>query len=115
MRFSGIQIANVVSWVVLLGLIPMVFVMVAILGPFGLIMLGVATLFICTSINLYDDVPNANATVLKARFARRGSPEQRAALQADKQMRLSPLGFYRWCGIALLAAGIAGFIWQHVQ
>lgn len=115
MRFSAAKIANAVAWAVLIGLIPIAFVMVAILGPFGLIVLGVMTLFVCTSINLYDDVPNSSPHVLKAQIAHQGSPEQRAARQEEKQVRLSPLGFYRWCGIGLLAAGVAGFAWQHAQ
>jgi hypothetical protein len=97
---------------VLLVLIAMAFVMVQVLGPAGLIVLGLITLFICTQYHLNDDVPVAGTEVFRARQANRFSPEQRAAMHEEKRVSLSPLRFYRWCGIALLVAGVAGFVWQ---
>jgi hypothetical protein len=115
MRFSAGKIANAIAWAVLVGLLPFIFVMVRILGPFALVILGVAVLFICTSLDLNDDVPNASGGVLRSRFVTQPSPEQRAATLEEKRVRLSPLGFYRWCGVALLVAGLAGFALERWQ
>ena len=88
--------------------------MVVILGPFGLILLGVIVLFICTSMSLREDAP-ISGTVFKARVTSPRSPEQRAAEAAEKHSFLSSLRFYRWCGIVLVVAGAAGFVWQQRQ
>jgi hypothetical protein len=44
-----------------------------------------------------------------------GSLEQQAAAREEKAQALAPLRFYRWCGIALIVAGLAGFGWQLMQ
>ncbi len=82
---------------------------------FGLIVLGLIILFICTQYHLNDDVPAWGTEVFHARMVSRGSPEQRAAIQEEKRTSMSPLRFYRWSGITLLVAGIAGFVWQQLQ
>jgi hypothetical protein len=115
MRFSLGTAADVAAWVVLIGLIAVAFVMVVILGPFGLILLGLFTLFVCTSIDLGEDVPTWGTEVFKARMLSRGSPEQRAAMLEEKQQAIAPLRFYRWCGVVLTVAGIAGFAWQQLR
>ena len=48
-------------------------------------------------------------------MAKHSSPEQRAAVDEARQLWLAPLRFYRWCGIILLLAGVAGFAWQRLQ
>src|ERR1700712_2601340 len=106
MRFSGGTIANVFAWAVLIGLIAIAFVIVVIFGPFGLVLLGLFTLFICTAFQLNDDVPTWGTELFRARMASHGSPEQRAAMLEEKSTQLSPLRFYRWCGVALLVAGV---------
>jgi hypothetical protein len=113
MRVSAGTIANALAWAVLIGLVPVVIVMVMILGPFGLVILGLITLFICTSLALNDEVPIRNAEIFRTRFDRAASPESRAALHEEKRIRLAPLRFYRWCGVGLIAAGLAGFAWQQ--
>jgi hypothetical protein len=115
MRFSASTVLNAAAWAVLLGLIAVAFVLVEIWGPFGLILLGLPTVFICTASHLYQDVPTVSVEVFKARMARGGSPEQRAAMFDERQALLSPLRFYRWCGVVLIIAGLAGFIWQQSQ
>jgi hypothetical protein len=112
MRFSAGTAANVFAWAILIVLIAVAFVMVQILGPFGLVVLGLLTLFVCTQYDLNDDVPSWGTHVFSARMTDRGSPEQRAALREEKRANLSPLRFYRWCGVVLLVAGLAGFAWQ---
>ena len=43
------------------------------------------------------------------------SKEQRAAMFDEKRASLSPLRFYRWCGVVLIVAGAAGFTWQQLR
>jgi len=113
MRVPAITVANAIAWIILFGLIGAAVVMVTTLGPFGLILLGLMTLFICVSLNMNEDSPTWGTEVFKARLSTHGSPEQRAALKEERAQSLAPLTFYRWCGFALVVAGIAGFIWQQ--
>jgi hypothetical protein len=85
------------------------------LGPAGLVLLGLFVLFICTAMNLYEDAPSWGTEIFKARIASHGSPEQRAAMFDEKRASLSPLRFYRWCGVVLVVAGAAGFAWQQLR
>lgn len=113
MRLSTGTVANAVAWAALAGLIAVAFVTVVALGPFGLILLGLLTLFVCTSIDLREDTPTWGTEVFKARTGTRGSPEQRAAIAEERQQARAPLKFYRRCGGLLLVVGIAGFAWQQ--
>jgi hypothetical protein len=115
MRPSAATLANAAASVVLFGLLCVAFVAVIILGPFGLILLGLLTLFVCTSVSLREDSPSWNIEVFRAQLRDHGSPEQRAARAAEKTQFLTSLVFYRWCGVVLLVAGIAGFTWQRLQ
>jgi uncharacterized membrane protein YdcZ (DUF606 family) len=115
MQFSAISIANVVAWAVLVGLIGVAFVLVVILGPFGLILLGLAVLFVCTAMHGREDAPTSGTEVFRAQMVGQSSPEQRAALAEERERTLAPLKFYRWCGGALLVAGIAAFAWQQLH
>jgi hypothetical protein len=112
MRPSASAAANAAAWSILIGLIAVAFVMVVVLGPFGLILLGLLTLFICTSVQLSEDIPVRSIELFKAQTENRISPEQRAAMAEERGRLLTPLRFYRWCGVVLLVAGIAGFAWQ---
>jgi hypothetical protein len=107
--------ANAVAWAVLIGLICVSFVMVVILGPFGLILFGLLTLFVCTSVALRETMPIGSVAVPEARTARERTPEQRAAMAEDRAGMDAPLRFCRWCGVVLLVAGVAGFAWQRLQ
>ena len=113
MRIPASTIANGTAWAVLICLIAVAFVMVVILGPFGLIVLGLLTLFVCTSVSLREDAPTSATEVFRSRMAKHSSPEQRAAVDEARRVSLAPLRFYRWCGIILLLAGVAGFAWQQ--
>jgi hypothetical protein len=115
MRLSASSVANGTAWAILIGLIGAAFVLVVVLGPFGLILLGLLTLFICTSVQLREDAPAWGIEVFKARTASQVSPEQRAAMAEEKARSLAPLRFYRWSGLALLVVGIAGFAWQQIR
>jgi hypothetical protein len=107
--------ANLLAAAVLIGLAGVAFGMVVYLGPFGLVLLGVVILFVCTSMSLRDETPIAGDAVFRARLDGPKSPEQRAALQAEKHALLSSLRLFRWCGVGLIAAGSAGFAWQLWQ
>lgn len=109
MRFSAGALGNAAAWVVLIALICFAFVLVVLLGPFGLILLGLGVLFVCTSISLRDDNPTWGVEVFKGMQ----SPEDRAARARDRRQSLASLTFYRWCGVVLLVTGIAGFVWQQ--
>ncbi len=115
MRLSAGAAANAVVWAVLIGLISVTFVMVVILGPFGLILLGLLTLFVCTSVQLREDTPTWSTEVFKAQTVSPRSSEQRAAMAEERAGAIGPLRFYRWCGVVLLVAGVAGFVWQRMQ
>jgi len=67
MRIFTRAVANATAWAVLIGLIGTAFVMVVVLGPFGLILLGLLTLFICTSVQLHEDTSTWGIEVFKAR------------------------------------------------
>jgi hypothetical protein len=115
MRLPIPDMANAAAWAILIVLIAVAFVLVVILGPFGLILISLLTLFVCTSVSLREDNPTWGPEVFKARIGSHGSPEQRAAQAAEREQALTPLRFYRWCGVVLLVAGIAGFVWQQLH
>lgn len=115
MRLSASSAANAVAWAVVAGLAALALVLVAVLGPFGLVLLGLATLLVCTRMSLHEDTPTWSTHVLRARMDSPASPEQRAALRADRQAAHASLRFYRLCGGVLLLAGIAGFAWQQLH
>ena len=111
MRLSRSAVANAIAWAALLGLIGIAFVMVVVLEPFGLVILGLLILFVCTSVDLREDTPTWGTEVFKARVASQGSPEERAAMIEEKVRIFASLRFYRRCGIVLLLSGSAGFAW----
>ncbi len=113
MRFSAGTGANLVAWAVLIGLAGLAVRLVAVLGPLGLVLLGLLTLLLCTLFELNAEVPTWGTEVFRARMTTHGSPEQRAAMREDARATLSPLRFYRWCGAALLLAGGLGLAWQQ--
>lgn len=115
MRLPLGTVGNVAAWAVIVVLACGAVLLVARLGPFGLILLGLLTLLVCTRIGLDQDTPTWGPQVFKARMTSNASPEQRAAAHEERQASLSPLRFYRWCGIILVVAGAAGFTWQQLQ
>ncbi|WP_458097579.1 hypothetical protein [Roseomonas sp. WA12] len=108
MRFSAGSAANALAWMVLGGLFCAAVVMVTVLGFFGLLVLGAGTVLVCTLAELNQDAPTWGVDVFKARSGDGGSPEQRAAMLADRQTFLSPVHFCRNCGGVLFALGVVG-------
>jgi len=113
MRSTAGEVANALAWAVLLVLVGVAVLIADWLGFAGLFILGMLTWVICTQVELGDDTPTASAAVFRARMAPERSAERRAAVVAERQARLSPLRFYRWCGVALTAIGAVGFVWQR--
>jgi hypothetical protein len=113
MRSTIGEIANALAWAALLGLVCVAILIADRLGFAGLFILGMLTWVICVQMELSDDTPTASIAVFRARMAPERSPERRAAVQTERQVRLSPLPFYRWCGIGLAGVGAFGFVWQR--
>jgi hypothetical protein len=113
MRMSPGGLANGAAWAVLLGLAAMAIVLVVILGPFGLVLLGLLTVFVCSQFTLDEHAPTWGRHVFGAAMDDAVPPEQRAAQAAARQVALSPVHYYRWCGVVLLLAGVAGVAWQY--
>ncbi len=113
MRVSLASVANLTACAVLCGLAALAVVLVVLLGPFGLVLLGLLTLGICTGYTLDEHAPTWSAEVFHARMTNARSPEERAASAADRQAALSPIPFYRACGAVLVTAGLAGLAWQR--
>jgi hypothetical protein len=113
MRGTAGDIANAVAWAVVLVLVGAAVLIADWLGFVGLFILGMLTWVVCVQVELGDDTPTASTAVFRARMSPERSPERRAAAQAERHVRLSPLRFYRWCGIALTVIGAGGFIWQR--
>lgn len=112
-RGLAAEIINAVAWAAVLVLAAVAILVAYLLGFFGLVILGLFTWLICTHMQLDDETPTASVALFRARAQPTGSPEQRATARADRHARLSPVGFYRWCGIALTAIGASGFVWQR--
>ena len=91
--------------IVLAIIIAMAGIAFAFLGAFGVILLALFIIFICTSAELHEQTPTS------ATESRR-SPGQRAGIAEERARSVAPLKFYRWCGIVLLVIGIAGFVWE---
>ena len=104
MRIDPAAITNAVAWVILLVLTGVAFVLVNTLGPFGLILLGLLTLYVCTAISLREDNPTWGVQVFRAQTENRRAP---------RLPDVQSLKFCRLCGMVLLASGLAGFAWQH--
>jgi hypothetical protein len=113
MRLASNTAANSFAWVAIICLVVFAGLTVILLGSFGLIVLGLATLFVCTRFSLDEDAPTWSTAAFQARMLASRSPEQRAAEEAARVEAMAPLRFYRWCGVVLLVAGIAGFVWQR--
>ncbi len=113
MRTTGSEILNAIAWALALVLVAVTIVFADVLGFVGVFILGLFTWLICTHMELDDDTPTSAIAVFRARMSPERSEERRAAVQAERQVRLSPVPFYRWCGIALTVIGAVGFVVQQ--
>ncbi len=101
MRLSAGAVLNAAAWVVCFGLICLAGVVTYALGFLGLALLGGATTLVCVMAELDNDVPTWGTEVFRARMDHGRSPEQRAAHHAERAAFVSPIRFYRNCGITL--------------
>ena len=113
MRMSAGGIANLGAWAVLAGLAASAVVLVVILGPFGLVVLGLLTLFVCSRFSLDEHAPTWGTPTFKAQLTPAESVEEQAGAAAERQAALSPVRYYFGCGVVLLVAGLGGLAWQH--
>ncbi len=114
MRFSAHSAANAAAWVVLVAIFCVAVVLTRLLGFAGLFLLGGMTWLVCLRAEMDHDAPTWGAEVFKAQLERQQySPEQRASMLEERRVFVSPLRFYRWCGIFLAAVGLIGFVWQN--
>jgi hypothetical protein len=109
------SLVNGLAWGIVLGLAIAAICLVLRIGPFGLVLLGLLTVFVCSQFSLDDAAPTWGTEVFRARMARQTSPEQRAADIAERKAALSPLRFYHWCGVLLVVAGGATLVWQYLN
>ena len=113
MNLSTGTVANAAAWGVIVLLIGAAALVADRLGFMGLLLLGSATWLVCIRAELDQDVPTWGTEVFKARVGGRRSPERQAAVLEECRAFVSPLRFYRRCGMVLAAVGGVGFIWQQ--
>ena len=92
-------VANLVAWAVLAGLVAVAVVLVVILGPFGLVLLGLLTLFVCSQFSLDEHAPTWGHSVFRARLTDAVSLRKQAAVAANQQAALSPVRLRRLRGL----------------
>lgn len=112
MRFSASSAANAIAWAVVMLLIVAGLWLANRLGFIGLLLLGGMTCLVCIMAELDRNAPTWGTEVFKAQMDRRHSPEQKAAALEEDRVFLSPLRFYRWCGVFLMLVGVVGFAVQ---
>src|SRR4051812_4190938 len=100
MRFSASTIGNAIAWLGVCALIATAIAIVHRLGAAGLILLGVATAFVCTMAELNNDTPSGSPHILRARM-------DRPALETshERETLVSILRFYKRCGFFLVVVG----------
>lgn len=81
---------------------------VALLGPFGLVLLGLLTLVACARVQMGEIIPAWATPASPPRLDCRAAPERQADLLARRAEREAQLCFYRRSGLVLLAAGVLG-------
>ncbi|MDP3417045.1 hypothetical protein [Falsiroseomonas sp.] len=101
-------LANAAASALLVTLVGAVFLVVALLGPFGLVLLGLLTLVVCVRVQLGELAPAWATLATPPRLDRRDPPERQASVLAERAEREGQLCFYRRTGLGLLAAGILG-------
>ena len=106
------RLLNAIAWAGIACMIAVAFAVAQLLGFLGLFLVGGLAWLVCTRAALDSDVPTWGRDAFAARMAQAGSPEQRAARQAERASALQPLRYYGRCAMALALIGAAGFAWQ---
>ncbi|MGY4802244.1 hypothetical protein ACVMLK_12405 [Teichococcus aerofrigidensis] len=111
MRLTPRDAANGIAWLGILLLIGLAAVLVSILGFPGVLLLGLLTTLICVRAELAEAVPTWSRAMFESRM--RGAPPRgEAALREERRLHRASLRYYRGCGLVLIAAGLAGTLWQ---
>ncbi|SHK31765.1 hypothetical protein SAMN02745194_04683 [Roseomonas rosea] len=105
-------ILNGLAWIGIFLLIALAFVLVQILGFPGVLILGLLTTLICLRAEISEDVPTWSQALFASRASRSASAEERAATAEARARAISPLRYVQGCGFVLIAAGLAGTVWQ---
>ena len=104
--------ANLLACAVLALLGAVALAMAILLGPFGVVVLGLLTVLVCTRFTLDEHAPTWGARVFSAQMTPAGPPEQRAADAEARRIALAPARLYRRGGVVLIVAGCVGVAWQ---
>ena len=112
MRPSASSIVNGLAWVGIFVLIGVGLGVVQVLGFPGVLILGLLTTLICVQAELSEDVPTWSRSLFESRAVRPRSDEERGAGTEARERAISPLRYYRGCGLLLIAAGLLGTVWQ---
>lgn len=112
MRVTARSVGNGIAWVGIFALIAAGLYIVHGLGFPGVLLLGIFTTLICVRAELSEDMPTSGVGVFTASLAGTSSPEERAASQEARDRGRSSLRYYRRCGLALVAIGLLGILWQ---
>ncbi|MBC9209198.1 hypothetical protein IBL26_20305 [Roseomonas aerophila] len=107
MRRPGFILLNGLAWVGILALAGLALAVVRLLGFPGVLILGLLTTLICVSADLSRDVPTWSRGMFESRGTRRTEAERE-----DGRQDAASLGYYRGCGFVLIAAGLAGTVWE---
>jgi len=110
----GAAVANALAWAGLIILLAFAFALVDRFGFAGMLLLGLATALVGVSAELHEETPSGHVAALRGQRAARESEtvEEQASRRHAHQAFLTPLRFYRWCGMALIGFGLTGTMWQ---
>ena len=113
-RSTAATMATALAWAGLIILLAIAFALVDRFGFAGLLILGLATSLVGVGAELHEETPSGHLEALRGqRSAReRETVEEQASRRHAHQAFLTPLRFYRWCGVALTGLGLAGTLWQ---
>jgi hypothetical protein len=95
------------------------FVIVALVGFFGVGVIGLLIAFISTQFELDSDGAVAGGIgsdllARQIRAQREMSPEQRAARRTEKSLLAQSVNFFRYFGIGLVLIGFGGFAYYQL-
>ncbi len=112
-RSRPANFANTLAWALVIVLAAAAIALVLLIGPLGLILLGLLTLFVCSQFSLHEASPTWGKDVFQARMTPPGSRGQRAGEAFERAAAQSPLRFYSRCGLVLIVAGVAALAYQY--
>lgn len=112
MRLSATTVVNSVAWLGIFALVALSLGVVAVLGFPGVLILGLLTAVTCVRAELSERTPTWGQAVFEATATRGRSAEERTAGAEAARRAISPLRYYRGCGLVLIAAGLLGTAWQ---